>query len=112
MRIRGAFSPNNATPTNTFKFIYLAFDGDGVSDMDKLKIFVDGELQVSTYTGTAATVPTRLRSPVTGNIIIGGFDTNSTIQALRGDIGPDIWVFNDNVSPAFLQTLMNLRPCK
>lgn len=98
---RRGITTNSPIMLNEWNGLAWVFDGAGAADADKAKIYVNGGLQTLTFAAnpTASEMPTEMLD-ATGNAWL--FGTSGGGSPLRGNVGPDIWLFGHAPSPALI----------
>jgi hypothetical protein len=115
--ISGADGRSFATPVNaipaagTSFWLRVAYDSGGATEADKVKIYING-VTAGALTGTnmGAGGTIGVLPTVTGNALIGNGNNGVAAQALNGDLGPNFYCLNDDLTATEELNLMNFEP--
>ncbi len=100
-----AFAPAGFV-NNAWVWLRMMYDSSQSTEATKLKVYVNGVLQSPIFTslgsgGTFGTLPS-----VTGNILIGNQNDGVASSPLNGDLGPNFYVLNADLTAAEEAQLM------
>jgi hypothetical protein len=91
---------SNVLTVDTYTAIYMQYDSSRGGDAN-LAIFTDGTSRTLNYTNIGAGGTLGALQAPTGNIIIGSFNNSDTpAQPIldEGELGPNLFAFNDNLT--------------
>jgi uncharacterized protein (TIGR02145 family) len=96
----GAINYNSTVQTDTWCHVALVFDGNGTENPDRLKMYVNGEYDTLTFSGTIPSITSDNTYPVW----IGGIYPSSTASPWTGFID-DVRVYNRALSESEIDLL-------
>lgn len=104
---RAGLSANNSLPAaGNWFWIRTMYDSSQSTEATKAKLYLNGALLPLTFSnisvgGTLGTLPS-----VTGNILIGNINDGTASSPFKGDLGPNLYVLNADLSAAEEAQLM------